>query len=53
MTSFLHIVSRVEAAVEAYISVRDFADREEWKGKFRGEMVSPHLRGVSITLQFK
>ncbi|KAN0111964.1 hypothetical protein V8E52_007982 [Russula decolorans] len=38
MTSFLHIASRVEAAMEAYISVRDFADREEWKGKFRGEM---------------
>jgi len=46
MPTFLKIASRVEAAIEAYISVRDFADREEWKGKFRGEMVSPHLHGI-------
>jgi hypothetical protein len=46
MTTLLHIASRVEAAVESYISVWDFADRQEWKEKFRNEFVSPHLRGI-------
>jgi hypothetical protein len=44
--TLLQIASKVEAAVKAYISVRDFADREEWKEKLQGEMVSPHLHGV-------
>ena len=42
MTTFIEIASRVEAAVEAYISVRDFVSREEWKKMFKGEMVSAH-----------
>jgi hypothetical protein len=46
MSTFLKIASRVEAAVEAYISVKDFANTEEWKENFKGEMVSPHLHGV-------
>ena len=46
MTTLLHIASRVEAAVEAYMSVRDISDRGEWKEKFRGEKVSLHLHGV-------
>jgi hypothetical protein len=46
MTTLLHIASRVEAAVEAYISVRDISDRGEWKENFRGEKVSLHLHGV-------
>lgn len=47
MTPFLQIASRVEAAVEAYISVRDFANTEEWKAMFMEELVSAHLHGVS------
>src|SRR6266567_8893262 len=46
MTTLLQIASKVEAAMKAYISVWDFADKEEWKGRFRGEMVSPHLHSV-------
>ena len=38
------IASRVEAAVEAYISVQGFADKEEWKSEFIREFVSDHLR---------
>lgn len=53
MTSQLHIASRVEATIEAYNSVRDFANREEWKGKFNGEKVSLHLHVISITLHLK
>jgi hypothetical protein len=45
MSPFLEIASRVEAAVEAYISVRDFADKQMWKKKFEVELVSVHLHG--------
>jgi hypothetical protein len=51
MSGFLHIASRVEAAVEAYTSVRDFADEELWRAKFRAETVSIHLHGVSIVFR--
>jgi hypothetical protein len=47
MSSLNHIASRVEAAVEAYISVQDFADEQEWREKFAAEMASVHLHGVS------
>jgi hypothetical protein len=50
MTTLLHIASRVEAAVEAYISVKDFANEQEWREKFLLEMVSVHLHGNSIAL---
>ena len=40
MDALLRIASKVEAAVEAYIAVRDFANREEWKAKFKREHVS-------------
>jgi hypothetical protein len=40
--SLLQIASRVEAAVEAYNSVRDFAKKEEWVKKFDEERVSAH-----------
>ena len=53
MATILQIAFRVEAAVEAYISVQDFADREEWKAKFKRELVSSHLHGVLITLHLK
>ena len=46
MTTLLQITSKVEAAMKAYIIVQDFANREEWKEKFQGEMVSPHLHSV-------
>jgi hypothetical protein len=45
MSNLLQIASRVEAAVEAYTSVREFADKEEWKAQFDLEMVSDHLHG--------
>jgi hypothetical protein len=48
MTEFLRIASRVEAAVTAYNSVRDFADKQEWETMFRQERVSAHLHGVLV-----
>jgi len=45
MPSLLQIASRVEAAVEAYAFVRDFADKEMWASQFEMELVSPHLHG--------
>jgi hypothetical protein len=53
MSTFLQIASRVEAAVEAYISVQDFSDREAWKEMLQREKVSAHLRGISITVYLK
>jgi hypothetical protein len=54
MSTHLHIASRVEAAVEAYLSVREFSEREEWLEGFDRELVSAsaYLHGVSITLTF-
>jgi hypothetical protein len=40
MLSLLHIASRVEAAVNSYVSVRDTADSTEWKHQFNQEKVS-------------
>lgn len=48
MNKLLEDASRVEAAVEAYISVREFSDEEQWKRGFEQELVSAHLRGISI-----
>jgi hypothetical protein len=45
----LRIASRVEAAVEAYVSVRDFAKKEAWKTKFEEEQVSAQC---SLTRRF-
>jgi hypothetical protein len=47
-TTLLHLASGVEAAVEAYISVQDFADELEWRKMFVLEMVSAHLHSISI-----
>ncbi|KAN0121379.1 hypothetical protein V8E52_003275 [Russula decolorans] len=40
MNALLQIASRVEAAEKAYISVRGFGDREEWRAKFEEEMTA-------------
>src|SRR6266699_2111642 len=48
MTTLLQIASKVEAAMKAYITVQDFADKEEWKEKFQGEMVSSHLQYMAF-----
>ena len=54
MTTLLHIAARVEAAVLAYVSVRDFADKGKWLAKFKEERVSTHLNGIiSINLRSK
>lgn len=45
MSPFLQIASRVEAAVEAYTSVREFADERVWKESFKMELVSADLHG--------
>jgi len=42
MPTLLEIASRVEAAVEAYQSVRDLTEREVWKEKLRLENVGAH-----------
>ena len=46
MSSILQIAAKVEAAMEAYASVRDFVDKWEWKKMFRGKLVSAHLYGI-------
>ena len=48
MSTFIEIASRVEAAVAAYTSVRDFADQETWRAQFRGESVSVQLHGLAL-----
>ena len=45
MSSLLSIASNVEAAVQAYSSVRDFVKQEEWRAGFKREFVSFHLHG--------
>jgi hypothetical protein len=50
MSPLLQIASRVEAAVEAYTSVQDLVDAQEWRERFREEKVSVHLHGVLIAL---
>jgi hypothetical protein len=47
MNPLLSIASKVEAAVEAYIAVRDFADQHIWKAGLKRELVSFHLHGDS------
>ena len=46
METVLQIASRVEAAMEAYNSIQDVADKQEWKVKFKEELVSVHLHSV-------
>ena len=41
MSSLLHVACRVQAAVKAYNSVKDYADREKWKAQFVKEKVRP------------
>jgi len=53
MNRLLEMASRVEAAAEVYATVKDFADADEWRVKFKVERVSTHLHGVSITLHFE
>jgi hypothetical protein len=48
MAALLRIASGVEAAVTAYNSVRDFANKQEWQRMFTRERVSAHLHGVLI-----
>jgi hypothetical protein len=43
MSVFLQIASRVEAAVGAYKSVKNIANKQEWRAKFEGEFISVHL----------
>jgi len=46
VSNLLQIASRVEAAVGAYNSVQDIADKQEWKAEFKKELVSVHLHCV-------
>jgi len=48
MSPFLEIASRVEAAIEAYTSICDFADEQVWKEGFKKELVSVHLHGNQL-----
>jgi len=52
MDALFQIASKVEAAVEAYVSIKNFADAAQWKANFKQEMVRSHLYGVSICLHF-
>lgn len=49
MSVLLQIASRVEAAVTAYISIKDlngFTDHEKWEVEFKKEFVSVHLQRI-------
>ena len=46
MMTLLHIAAQVEAAILAYVSVQDFADKGKWLVKFKEERVSTHLYGI-------
>ena len=56
-SALLATASKVEAAVEAYIRVRDFTDEAEWRAQFRREFISAHmcsiLHSVLINLHLK
>jgi len=45
MSNFLWFASRIEAAVDSYVSVQKFADTQQWKQKFQDEFISVHLHG--------
>jgi len=49
MLSLLRITARVEAAVEAYNSVQDFANKVLWKVGFEREMVYAHAHDTHDT----
>ena len=44
MSSLLHIASHIQAAVKAYNSVKEHADREKWKAGFENEKVRPMFK---------
>ena len=44
--ALLRTASKVEAALEAYIRVRNFSDKAEWREQLRREFVSAHMRGI-------
>ena len=46
MSSLLHAASRIQAAVNAYNSVQDWADQEKWRAQFVKENVCPLLGPV-------
>jgi hypothetical protein len=46
MSNLLQIASKVEAAVGAYNSIQDIADRQEWKAGFERELVSDHSYSI-------
>jgi hypothetical protein len=50
MSSLLHIAHRVEAAVKAYISIKEHANWELWKAGFSDEKVCKHVIGPFINL---
>ena len=40
MMTLLDMALKIEAAIQAYISIQRFADRQVWKENFRKELVS-------------
>jgi hypothetical protein len=49
----LQMAAKVEAAVQAYLPIQEFANIPEWKAGFQMEMVSANLHGVSIAQHLK
>lgn len=50
MLTLLHIAYRVEAAAEAYRSIKEHANQEAWKARFSAESVSTFVSRVFIDL---
>lgn len=50
MSSLLHCACRFQAAVKAYNSVKDFADRKKWKAQFANDRVRPTVMPVHFSL---
>jgi hypothetical protein len=44
MSSILHVACRIQAAVKAYCSVKEHADRELWEAQFFEERVRTFFR---------
>jgi len=48
MSTLLNVAPRVEAAVESYLSVQEFADKQLWNTGFNRELVCTHIHGTSF-----
>jgi len=46
MSTLLNVAARVEAAIESYLSVQEFANKQLWNAGFDRELVCTHIHGA-------